>query len=195
MTHSVSFSYKKWVRVPLQKHYKNDILVFEKPLLVIANKFNIEWGNDPVNFLSISVLDKVINLCKSKYQIIYNRPLATQIVSDGSEVLDLGEYNWLRSTHPEVLLMNDIYAKHQLTVNNFNHLQLMVYANCDRFISVHGGTAALASYFGGINIIFSKSGLEHLFHEFTTIFPNLSGAKILHARNENDLFKYLQEYY
>ena len=71
----------------------------------------------------------------------------------------------------------------------------MVYANCSRFISVHGGTAALASYFGGINIIFSRSGLEHLFNEFATIFPKLSNATILHAKSETELFKYLQQYY
>ena len=195
MTHCAFFSYKKWARVPLQQHYKNDILVFEKPILVIANKFNIEWENDPINFLDIPVLDKMINIYKHKYQIIYNRPLATQIVSDGSDILELGEYDWLRNNHPDVLLLNDLYTRYQLTVNNFNHLQLMVYANCNRFISVHGGTAALASYFGGINIIFSKSGLEHLFDEFSTIFPSLSGAKILHAKNENEVFSYMQEYY
>src|SRR5215213_5583067 len=33
MTHSSSFSYKKWARVPLQQQYKNDILVFGKPIL------------------------------------------------------------------------------------------------------------------------------------------------------------------
>ena len=195
MTHSISFSYKKWTPVPLKQHYKNDLLIFEKPILVIANKFNIEWENDPINFINVSALDRVIRLYKHKYQIIYNRPLSTQIVSDGSDILDLEEYGWLRNNHPDVILMNDLYIKHQLAVNNFNHLQLMVYANCSRFISVHGGTAALASYFGGVNIIFSKSGLEHLFNEFATIFPALSGATILHAKNENEIFKYLEEYY
>lgn len=195
MTHSSSFSYKKWARVPLKEHYKNDIFIFEKPVLVIANKFNVEWENDPINFFDIPSLDRIINLYKSKYQIIYNRPLATQIVSDGSDILDLGDYAWLRSNHADVILMSDLYTKYESVVNNFNHLQLMVYANCSRFISVHGGTAALASYFGGINIIFSKSGLEHLFDEFATIFPNLSGAKIFHARNQNDLFKYLQQHF
>jgi hypothetical protein len=195
MTHSDSFTYKKWARVPLKQHYKNDVIVFDKPILVIANKFNIEWENDPINFLDVSTLDRIIRLCKHKYQIIYNRPSATQIVSDGSDILDLEDYGWLRSNYPDVVLMNDLYMKYQSTVNNFNHLQLMVYANCERFLSVHGGTATLASYFGGINIIFSKSGLEHLFNEFDTIFPNLSGAKIFHAKTENDVFKYLHEYY
>ncbi|MEO6219163.1 MAG: hypothetical protein ABIO81_01960 [Ginsengibacter sp.] len=195
MTHSNTFSYKKWKRVPLQPYYKNEIFVFEKPILIIANKYNIEWKNDPVNFFDITMLDRIFRCYKDKYQVIYNRPLSTQIVSDNSEILDLGEYSWIKANHPDVLLMDDLFTKNQKYVNNFNHLQLMVYANCSHFISVHGGTAALASYFGGTNIIFSKRGLEHVFNEFSTIFPKLSGAKILHAEKEEDVFNYLQQYY
>lgn len=197
MTHSPSFSFTKWARVPLKSHYKNDRFVFDKPILVIANKYNIEWDKPPVNFLDIPALDRIVSTYKSTYQIIYNRPLSTQIVLDNSEIMDLNEHSWLRETHPEVILMNDLFEQHRDMVQNFNHLQLMVYANCDRFISMHGGTAALASYFGGINIILSHpgGGMEHHFNEYATIFPALSGAKILHAKGVNDVFSFLQEHY
>jgi hypothetical protein len=195
MMHSVTFSFTKWKRVPLKAHYKNDQFVFSKPILLLANKYNVEWNEAPLNFLKIDTLNKIIEKYKSKYQIIYNRPLAKHIVSDNSDVLDLNEHQWLRDNHPEVILLDDLYEKFKAYVNNFNHLQLMVYANCSHFVSVHGGTAALASYFGGINIILSKSGIEHQFNEFHTIFPALSGAKILHAKTEEELFNYLQIYY
>jgi hypothetical protein len=197
MTHSNSFSYKKWARVPLKNFYKNNQFVYAKPILIIANKYNVEWGNPPLNYLDIELLDKIVSKYKSRYQVIYNRPLSTQIVSDNSEVLDLNEHAWLRQTHPEVLLMNDLFTTYQSTVNSFNHLQLMVYANCDRFISMHGGTAALASYFGGKNIILSNpsGGMEHHFNEYKTIFPALSGATILHAKNREEVLKYLEELY
>lgn len=194
MTHSITFSFQKWARVPLKEHYKNDLFIYDKPILIIANKYNVEWDNPPLNFLDIPTLDKLINLLKSKYQIIYNRPLSTQIVSDNSEIMDLNEYDWLRENHPNVLLMNDLYFQHKASVNSFNHLQLRVYANCDRFISVHGGTGTLASYFGGINILLSKSGIEHHFNEFNTIFPALSGAKIIHVVHENEVIEYAQGY-
>ncbi|GEO10783.1 hypothetical protein [Segetibacter aerophilus] len=197
MTHSNSFSYRKWARVPLKKFYKNDEFVFEKPILIIANKYNIEWDNPPLNYLDIASLDKIISTYKHKYQVIYNRPLSTQIISDNSEVLDLNEHSWLREKHPEVLLMNDLYTSYRSKVASFNHLQLMVYANCDRFISMHGGTAALASYFGGKNIILSNPshGMEHHFDEYKTIFPALSGATILHAKSRDEVFRYLEELY
>ncbi|MGV8879791.1 MAG: hypothetical protein ACOH2A_12245 [Sphingobacteriaceae bacterium] len=194
-THSNTFSYQKWSRVPFKEHFKNDIFKYTKPILIIANKYNIEWNHSPLNYIGIDTLEIIINTYGSKYQIIYNRPLPSQIVNDNSEILDLNEYEWLRQNHPEVILMNDVYQQVGHTFQSFNQLQLMVYANCDRFISVHGGTAAFASYFGGINIILSKRGIEHELKEFDTIFPALSGAKILHAKTETEMINYLDQYY
>jgi hypothetical protein len=195
MTHTIHFSTMKWARVPLKEQFTNNIFVYAKPVLIIANKFNIEWKNFPLNFFNIPVLDKIITKYKQDYQIIYNRPNISHIVMDNSDILDLDEYDWIRSEHPEVLLVNDLYKQHGTKVNSFNHLQLLVYANCSHFISVHGGTAALASYFGGTNIILSKSGIEHSFNEFNTIFPALSGARILHAKTEDEVLDYLDMYY
>lgn len=195
MTHSNVFSFKKWSQVPLKQCYKNDVFVYNKPVLVIANKYNIEWDASPLNFFGVPLLSQIFETYKDRYQIIYNRPANTNIVSDNSEILDLNEFEWIRENYPEVILMNDLYVKHKDSVRNFNHLQLMVYANCSHFISVHGGTAALASYFGGKNIILSKSGVEHYFKEFETLFPVLSNAEILHAKTDEEVLNLLARYY
>lgn len=195
MTHSPTFDFSKWVRVPFREHYQNDRFRYPKPTLVVANKYNVEWDGPPVNFLSINVLDQIITACRGRYQIVYNRPLSTQIVGDNSETLDLHEHAWLRQHHPDVLLMNDLYEQHRESVGNYNQFQLMVYANCRHFISMHGGTAALASYFGGTNIILSKpgGGKEHDFNEYETIFPALSGASIRHAKTPDEVVRYVRE--
>jgi hypothetical protein len=202
-TNSISKDYSKWARVPLKEHYKNDVFVFDKPIFIIANKYNIEWDGPPLNYFDVETLDKIISTYKNKYQIIYNRPLATRIVEDNSDILDLGEQEWLRTAHPEVIILDDLFRENANKVNSFNHFQLMVYANSEKFISIHGGTATLASYFGGVNIILSKGkknpseggGLETMFGEFATIFSAVSGAKILHAKNEADIFNFLSLYY
>ena len=194
MTHSNFYSFTKWAQVPYKTHYQNDIFVFDKPLLVIANKYNIEWDQPPINFLDIPTLDAIIQACKDRYQIVYNRPQPTQIVEDNSATLALAEHKWLRENHPEVLLMDDLYAKyHPSVVRNYNHLQLMVYANCNHFVSMHGGTAALASCFGGTNIILSNVnwGLEHLLNEYERLFPKLSNATILHAQNREEVLAHV----
>ena len=197
MTHSPTFDFSKWARVPFKSHYQNTQFQYAKPTLVIANKYNLEWDQPPSNFLDIPTLDQIITHCKDRYQILYNRPLPTQIVGDNSETLDLHEHDWLRQHHPQVLLMNDLYEQHRQEVKNYNQFQLLVYANCHQFISMHGGTAALASYFGGTNIILSRpgGGKEHAFREYETIFPALSGATILHATSPEEVVRYVEERY
>lgn len=187
MTHSTTFSYTKWKQVPFKSFYKNDVFKYDKPILVIANKYNIEWDDAPLNYFSIEFLDWFLDKYQNSYQIIYNRPLTTQIVSDNSDILDLNEHKWLRERYPGVLQMNDLFNENRSLVNNYNHLQLMVYANTENFISAHGGTAALASYFGGVNVILSKRGIEHELKEFDSIFPALSNARIFHALNEDEM--------
>ena len=195
MTHSATFSYRKWAQVPFKSIYKNDIFKYEKPILIIANKYNIEWDNEPINYFSISSIEWIIKKYNNKYQIIYNRPLNTQIVSDNSEIMDLNEHKWLKENYPEIIQMNDLYHQKIESVNNFNHLQLLVYANCNHFISAHGGTAAFASYFGGSNIILSKRGIEHELNEFETIFPALSNARIYHAKTDKEVQSLMSKFY
>lgn len=183
IAHNINFDYSKWAEVPLKKQYSNDIFVYDKPILIIANRYNVEWGNPPISYFDIPTLHIIFERLHAKYQIIYNRPSPQNITEDNSEIKDLNEKDWIREKYPDVLLMDDLFAENKNLVNNYNHLQLMVYANADKFISIHGGTAALASYFGGTHIIYSKQGREHYLNEFHTIFPKLSSAKIYHAKS------------
>jgi len=185
--HAFRISEMRWKQVPLKSYYRNDRFVYDKPLLILANRYNSEWDEPPKSFFSLEILEVLINKLKSKYQIIYNRPTAGQIVNDNSKILTLNDYKWMRKNHPEVKLLQDIYKQKIVKVNGFNHLQLMVYANADHFISVHGGTAALASYFGGKNVIYSQKGFEHPLDEFKNVFPKLSGTKIYLCRTESEL--------
>ncbi len=114
---------------------------------------------------------------------------------DNSDIHDLNEFDWLKKTYPNVILLEDLYKENKAQAENYNHLQLLVYANANHFISIHGGTASLASYFGGINLIYSKKGPEHYFGCFHKLFPRLSGAKILHAKEEAELKNFIREYF
>jgi hypothetical protein len=196
LSHSNHYSFHKWLPVPLKAQYANSIFVYEKPLLIIANKYNREWNQPPINYLDIATLQQIITACSHQYQIIYNRPKPQDIVEDNSEILDLGEHEWLHTHHPEVLLMDDLFAQHRHKVKSFNHLQLMVYANCSHFVSVHGGTAALASYFGGTNIILSNPtwAREYPMKEWKTIFPKLSGATIIMAHDGAAAVQHVHDY-
>lgn len=192
MSHTIKLDERKWLAVPLKQQYANKLFCYEKPILVIANKYNREWNGNPINFLSMSTLEQLFQLYGNKYQVIYNRPQPDFIVPDNSEFLDFKDIELLND-YPSVIDMGRLYDQQKSQVNNFNHLQLMVYANCEHFISVHGGTAALASYFGGTNILYSKSGVEEVFDEYRNIFPKLSKCNIVHVRSEAELLQQVKE--
>lgn len=193
--YSHDYNISKWEKVPLKEHYKNDIYIYEKPILIVANRYNMEWNGPPISFLSIEILDHIINRLKGKYTIIYNRPRPQNITNDNSDIYDLGEFTWLKNNHPEVILMEDLFNENKGKANNFNHLQLMVYANSERFISTHGGTAALASYFGGINLILSKQGPEHHFKCYEKLYPKLADTTIVHAKTDNQLRELVEKFF
>lgn len=193
--HNLKYDYSKWERVPLKEHYQNNIFIFDKPILIIANKYNREWMGNPVNYLSLEIIEFIYDNFAGKYQIIYNRPESGKIVDDESEIMEFEDKKHVKEKLEKIILMDDLYNYSLDRVNNFNHFQLMVYANTENFISVHGGTATLASYFGGINMIYSVRGHETFFREYQTIYPKLSGAKILHVESESSLRDNLIKYF
>lgn len=193
--YSHDYNMKKWLPVPLKEVYKNDIYLFEKPILIVANRYNMEWDGPPISFLSIEMLQFIFDLLKDEYTIIYNRPGAQHIIMDNSEIYELNELAWIKINYPEVLLMHDLYKENKANAKNFNHLQLMVYANCDNFISTHGGTSTLASYFKGTNIILSKQGPEHYFKCYEKLYPKLSGARIVHAKTDEELKQLVEDFF
>ena len=191
--YSQDYDMSKWAQVPLKKHYENDYFKYDKPILVIANRYNMEWDGPPISFFSIELLETIIESLKDQYCIIYNRPRPQNITMDNSDIYDMDEYSWLEKKYPEVILMETLYNKHRNDARNFNHLQMMVYANSERFLSIHGGTATLASYFGGKNIILSKQGPEHHFKCYEKLYPKFSGAQIFHAKNDDEVKRYIEQ--
>jgi hypothetical protein len=190
--YSQDYNMKKWLAVPLKEQYQNDVYIYDKPLLILANRYNMEWDGPPISYFDIPTLDYIITNLKNDYTIVYNRPRPENIAEDNSETYDLNEFDWLEEAHPEVLFMQKLYEENKVKANSFNHLQLMVYANANHFVSIHGGTSVLASYFKGVNLILSKRGPEHHFNCYNTLYPKLSGAKILHAKTNEEVRSYIQ---
>lgn len=173
--HDLHYDLRKWAAVPYKQHY-GGLKLGDRPLVVIANRYNVEWGGPPISYFSLDDLRTLFGLLCPHYHVIYNRPSADRIVNDESAVLDLGDKAMARAEFPQVTLLEDLMGTVEAV--DLNHLQLRVYAACDRFLSIHGGTATLASCFGGTNLILSRKGHEHFFGEFGTIYPRLSGARI-----------------
>jgi hypothetical protein len=153
---------EKWTLPPYKEHFKNTRFTFDKPLLIINNKYTEEWRKPPVNFLGVEVLFRICRALCDKYQIVYIRPTFKErgIADDGHELYDWFDYEVLRHRFGgKVLFFNDLLA-----INpdlGFNDLQFMLSANCERFISVQGGNAFVSCCFGGKNIVYANAKSEH----------------------------------
>jgi len=156
---------------PYKEVYKNDEMVFSRPICVIANKYNKEWNGPPVNYYPVDVLLRMIDELDD-YQVIYNRKVPNRY-RDDQEVLSLGDHEAIRSEFPDVLFLEDLGDDYNLT-------QLKVYANCDKFYSVQGGNSILASCFGGENTIYAVRGQELNTGVYWRL-GGLSGCRIKHS--------------
>jgi hypothetical protein len=181
----------QWIAPPYKTKFRNERFVWTKEPLVISNKFNEEWDGDPLNYIDLPELEQVLVLLKDKYQIIYCRALPDDVIWDGNTSRSFKDFD-LISRYPEVLTMQQLHAENPDL--SFNELQLSVYANCERFISVQGGNSVLASYFGGINIIYAIQGRELVCGDFNH-FPLYAGTRIVPCRNKRDFLSSVETVY
>ncbi|HEU5079354.1 MAG TPA: hypothetical protein VFT72_09075 [Opitutaceae bacterium] len=194
--HNFNYNFHRWARVPLKETYQNRLrFAFEKPLVVISNKYNDEWGKGPINFLSPEFLEKLIRTLSSRYSVVYNRPSSQMIASDHNDVQDWDEKRSLRQNHPALHFAEDLFAAHKSECPSFNEFQLSLYAQCTRFISVQGGNSVLASYFGGTNLIFQRQGQEIFFRELETIYPRLAGTACFGFADYDSLYRAVEQHY
>jgi hypothetical protein len=64
-----------------------------------------------------------------------------------------------------------------------------VFAGCDKSVSVLGGSSYLASYFGGINVVYARRGWEVDCDAYTGWFDRFSGARVVPAATPDALLR------
>jgi len=156
------FNKKFWIPPPYISIYKNNIVEHDKPLLIIHNKYNIEWDIMAYNYIDVQTLDKILSLLVDKYQIIYirqsNNVINKGFSIDSNAVLnDLEDYQLIKQKYSNVLLFNDILEKNNYS---YNELVVKVFSDCTDYISVQGGNSYLISYFAKKMAIYHKVGDE-----------------------------------
>jgi hypothetical protein len=188
----------RWIPPPYKKVYSNERFRWNRELCIICNKYDIEHISKGegiayyltrkigrVNFLSSEVLCEVVELLGDRYQIIYNHPRKENIVGDHGRLCEFDGVHILKERFPAVVTMQELLKENPDL--SYNQLQLHLFANCERFISVLGGSSYLASYFGGKNVIFAKEGWEVQYNAYRTWFRKFSGAEIFPVDNYRDL--------
>ena len=170
-----------WRPPPLKEMYQNNRFIFDKPILILCNKYNTEWGNPPITFLSVEMLDKIMTHLSPKFQIIYCRPGSTEITDDGSQINDLKDHEFIRQNHPNVKLIQDLHKENKDL--SFNMLQLMCFSNANHFITVQGGYSIFCSYFKGTNIVYGarskkRTADEIVYKAYDRWYHKFSGSKV-----------------
>ncbi|MBL8291426.1 MAG: hypothetical protein JNN08_06295 [Bryobacterales bacterium] len=178
----------RWIPPPYKEIYRNEMFRWAKPLCIVCNKFTREPSvllRRARNFISVPDLLQILKVLTPRWQVVYVRPRPNDIVNDHQAIRDLGDFEAIQKHFPEVMTIQQLHARHPALT--FNELQMRLFANCERFISVLGGASYLASYFGGTNVVYAREGWEVSCSAYKNWFHLFSGARVIRAANPREL--------
>jgi len=189
--------FSKWICPPFKEYYQNDEYKFDKPVVFITNKYNMEHNEIPLGYFNISCLYELFDYFKEKgYTVIYKRATNKEkeftIDQNESNSLQLGYHDIKANVEgigvitdfelckyfDNVILIDDLVKESKY---NYNETQLKIMANCSRFVTVCGGNSILSSLFGGTVLSYIHKGKELRPNYFgpNSYFRKLSNANII----------------
>ena len=148
-----AFTQKDWEPPKLNEHYKNNDIVFDKPILTVHNKNTQEWMKSPKNYFSSDALRNIFETFGDTYQIIYIRPFYenSNITQDNNQnAVNIGDEDVLKE-FPGVIWIKDIYTDEY---ESYNELQFKILANSEMHISP-AGDCVIPAYFGGDLLVYN----------------------------------------
>ena len=173
--------YRKWEVPDFTKQYKNNRFLFNKPFIVVSNRYNWEHGSKPIGYFDIKCLYEIFNYLTEKgYMVIYKRPTNTEFPPDQNEMATLQNKEILSADvdgigkitdheltnyYEDVILFDDIVKENSdLT---YNEVQLKLFANADKFVAMSGGSTLLLNLFKKptITYLYNSSDLRENFWE------------------------------
>jgi hypothetical protein len=153
---------RKFGALPLPRPFSES----SKPLVVIHNKFTIEFKRTPVNFIGPELLDGLLQRLEQEFTVVYIRhgmtPEPTGYSKDDNFVLPFDERAVLEA-HPDVWCFDDAYAedRRQGGTWDLNTYKNVLYSRCYHFISSQGGGSMQMAFFSGsLLMILHREGPE-----------------------------------
>jgi Methyltransferase domain len=140
---------KKFRQLPLAYGFER-----AKPLLIVHNKYAIEWNRQPINHLDLDVLDRLFRELAPQFTIVYIRhgmtPAPVGYSQDDNFTLPFDDRSVL-DAHPDVMSFDDVYTAYSTKCGDqdVNTFKNVLYSRCHYFISSQGGGAAHMSFFSG----------------------------------------------
>jgi hypothetical protein len=178
----------RWLPPPYRSVYDDGRFRWAREPCIVCNKLSDEqylWYRGPANFIDTETLLALIGKLRTRYQVIYVRPRAADIVNDHQTIHEGDDIEAVARAYPDVRTIQQLRAEHPEL--GFNELQLRLFAGCERFVSVLGGSSYLASYFGGRNVVFARRGWEVACGAYDRWFDRFSGARVTAASTPREL--------
>lgn len=172
----------RWEPPPYRERFRSERFGFDRELCVVINKTSSELylrRGFAVNSMDAELALAVVDRLRARYQVVYCRPRAGDIVPDHQKIRDAGDVDAVADRYPDVLTIQQLHAANRDL--SFNELQLALLAASERFVSVVGGGSYLASYFGGTNVVYARRGWEVACGAFDNWFHRFSGARVVPA--------------
>ena len=183
----------RWVPPPYASVYDDGRLRWSREPCIVCNKSSNEqylWHRAPTNVIDTETLLALVGRLRTRYQVIYVRPRAADIVNDHQTIREIGDIEAVTRAFPDVLTIQQLRGAHPDL--SFNALQLRLFAGCRRFVSVLGGCSYLASYFGGTNVVFARRGWEVSCGAYGRWFDRFSGARVVAAATPRALLAHVE---
>jgi len=178
----------------LPKNKKND-----KPIIVINNKYTIEWLRAPYNFLSEQLLRDFLTKFSNKYQIYYIRyngngfDEAAGYWDDAYTFNDkYNDYEIIKE-FPGIVTIYDVMKEHDIP---YNVAQLCMLSEAKHVLTVNGGNAVLSAYFGEDVVMYGHPNCRSTdrgIWQTDSWLKILSGANIFGYTDESSLMKTCEE--
>jgi hypothetical protein len=182
---------KAWHRPPdYRDFYMTRARTFSRPTLFIQNKFTVEWGRGPINYLPLNRLTDLLILTASKFQIVFSRPGARNCGSgysaDHNIFCDYPDLDVVRQFE-DALVLEEIAARED---RSYNEVKLEVLAGAHLFFAVQGGSAHILAAFGNsLLAILHRDGTEfpHAYRCGPYKYLSNDPPELLIARNNAEL--------
>jgi hypothetical protein len=143
-----------------RQHFRQAGRTFQRPVLFIQNKFTVEWGEGPVNYIPLKSLHRLLSATLDKFDVVYSRPRErlAGYSSDDNPPCDYPDQAIIRQFAHVI----DLEAQCRATSANYNQAKLEVLAKTHLFVAVQGGGAHLLACFGdSLMLLLHNAGDEY----------------------------------
>ena len=143
-----------------RQHFRNAGRQFSRPVLFIQNKFTVEWGEGPINYIPLNILQRLLQMTADRFDVVYSRPRgqAAGFSYDDNHACDYPDRALVRK-FPHVIDFEDACAS---SGDNYNQAKLEVLAKSHLFVAAQGGGAHLLACFGeSLLLVLHNAGQEY----------------------------------